>query len=91
MCDKGDPGGIQVQPRGDLSIGHDEDLPHPGCVLFHRPQGVAQLLGPEEGQGSLELPNKVISSHPYFIVLEPVVGNNVTFDLILCNILEEIT
>ena len=37
VCDKGDSGSIQVQPRWDLSVGHYEDVSHPRCVLFHRP------------------------------------------------------
>lgn len=35
---------IQVQPGGNLAIGHDEDVSHPGGVLLHRAQRIAELL-----------------------------------------------
>ena len=39
-----DPGVVQVEPRGDLPIGHHEDVSHPGGVSLHRAQRIAELL-----------------------------------------------
>ena len=38
MSDQSDTRVVQVQPGGDLAIGHNEDVPHPGGVECHRPQ-----------------------------------------------------
>lgn len=51
VCYHGDTGVVQVQPGGDLPIGHDEDMPHPGGVSLHRAQRIAQLLVVLEATG----------------------------------------
>lgn len=37
-------GVIQVEPGGNLPVGDDEDVSHPGGVSLHGAQRVAQLL-----------------------------------------------
>lgn len=44
MCDNWNSGVIQVQPGGNLSVGYDEDVSHPGGVFLHRAQRIAELL-----------------------------------------------
>ena len=44
VSDHGYPGVVQVQPRGDLPVGHHEDVSHPGGVSLHRAQRIAELL-----------------------------------------------
>jgi hypothetical protein len=39
-----DAGVGEVEPVGDLPVGDDVDVPHPGRVLLHGAQGVPQLL-----------------------------------------------
>lgn len=51
VCYHGDTGVVQVQPGGDLPIGHDEDVPHPGGMSLHRAQRIAQLLVVLEATG----------------------------------------
>src|SRR5690606_34359109 len=33
-----------VQPRGALVVRDDKNPPYPRCVLFHRPEGIPQLV-----------------------------------------------
>lgn len=44
MGDDCNSGVIQVEPGGNLPVGDDEDVPHPGGVSLHGAQRVAQLL-----------------------------------------------
>lgn len=44
MRDDCNSGVIQVEPGGDLPVGDDEDVPHPGGVSLHGAQRVAELL-----------------------------------------------
>lgn len=44
MRDDCNSGVIQVEPGGDLPIGDDENVPHPGGVSLHGAQRVAELL-----------------------------------------------
>lgn len=51
MCDDSYARIIQVKPGGDLPVGDDEDVPHPGRVSLYGSQGVAQLLVVLEAAG----------------------------------------
>lgn len=51
VCYHSDAGVVQVQPGGDLPIGHDEDVPHPGGMSLHRTQRITQLLVVLESTG----------------------------------------
>ena len=51
MGDDGDSGVVQVEPGGNLPVGDDEDVPHPGGVLLHRAQRVPELLVVLESAG----------------------------------------
>lgn len=51
MCDNGYSGVVQVEPGGDLPVGDDEDVPHPGGVSLHRAQRIAELLVVLESAG----------------------------------------
>ncbi|TNN63146.1 hypothetical protein EYF80_026610 [Liparis tanakae] len=44
MGDDCNSGVIQVEPGGNLPVGDDEDVPHPGGVSLHGAQRIAQLL-----------------------------------------------
>lgn len=44
MRDDCNAGVIQVEPGGDLPVGDDEDVPHPGGVSLHGAQRVAEFL-----------------------------------------------
>lgn len=35
MCHHSDSGVVQVEPGGNLPVGDDEDVPHPGSVFLH--------------------------------------------------------
>ena len=35
---------VQIEPGGDLTIGHDEDMSHPGGVAYDGPQRVPHFF-----------------------------------------------
>lgn len=51
MGNHGDAGVVQVEPGGDLPVGHDKDMSDPRGVSFHRAQRIAQLLVVLEAAG----------------------------------------
>lgn len=53
MCDNCNSRVIQVEPGGNLPVGDDEDVSHPGGVPLHGAQRVAELLVVLESAGGI--------------------------------------